>query len=85
MIYRGSRILANFTCNKAIDLQIHWPFYKLHCNFVIIWWPESENHWPGALGHCILEDLWYISCREPIKKETNTNEYAFALDALNQI
>ena len=29
------RILLNFTCHKATDLKIHWPFCKLHCNFVI--------------------------------------------------
>ena len=54
---RGSRMFPNFTCHKAIDLKIHWPLCKLQCNFVIIWWPESENYWSWASDHCILEAL----------------------------
>ena len=37
--------------------KIHWPFCKLDCSFVIIWWPDSENHWPWAPSHYILE-VW---------------------------
>ena len=46
-----------FTCHNAKYLKIHWLFCKLHCHFVIIWWPESENHWLWASGQCILESL----------------------------
>ena len=50
-------MFPNFTCHKAIDLKIHWPFCKLHCDFVTIWWFKFENHWPWASCHCILETL----------------------------
>ena len=43
MVVRDSRIFQNFTCYKAIVLKIHWPFCKLHCNFVNIWWPETTD------------------------------------------
>ena len=50
-------MFPNFICHKAIALKVDWPFCKLHCILVIFWWPESENHWPWASGHCILEAL----------------------------
>ena len=31
-----------FTCHMGIVLQIHCPFFKLHYNRVILWWPKSE-------------------------------------------
>ena len=34
---------------KEIDLKNHWPYFKFHCNFIIILWPE--NHWPWISGH----------------------------------
>ena len=52
---RGSRGFLNFSCHKTIYFKIHWPLSKLHCKFVIIWWPKSENYWPLELGHYILE------------------------------
>ena len=45
---RGSRMLPNFTCHKAVHLKIHWYF-------TIIWWPESKNHCLFASGHSVLE------------------------------
>ena len=54
---KDSGNIPYFTCHIAIDLNIHWPFYKLHCNFGINYLPEYENHWPGASGHCILGAL----------------------------
>ena len=41
-IYRPSRIFQHSTCHKETDLKIHWPFFKLHCNFIIICWPKFE-------------------------------------------
>ena len=41
-------MFSKFTYHKAIGLKIHWSFYKLYCNFVIILWPKSENHWHWA-------------------------------------
>ena len=53
-IIRGSRSFTKFAIRRTY-LKIHWPFYKFQCKFVIIWWPDWENHW--TLGHCILEVL----------------------------
>ena len=52
---RGSRFFPHFTCHEVIDLKIHWVFFKLHCNIVIIWQPECETHWSWTSDHCILE------------------------------
>ena len=30
---------------------------------VIIWWPVTENHWPRALAHWILEDVGFLQLR----------------------
>ena len=43
--------VQEFLPNFTLHLDIFWPFCKLQCNFFIIWWPESENHWPWASGH----------------------------------
>ena len=52
----------NILCHSCYVLQrfkyysnLCLSFCRLHCKFVIIWWPKSENHWPRAWGHCILE------------------------------
>ena len=58
---KAFRNFPNFTCPTARDLKMHCPLYKLQCNFVIIWWLESENHWSWASGHCILKALMNIS------------------------
>ena len=59
-----SIIFPNFTCQRAIYLKIHWLVCKLHYNFVIIWWPEFENHWPCTASHCVLEALLSKKNRE---------------------
>ena len=46
-------MFSDFTYHKAINLKIPCLFCKIHCNFVIICWPESENHWPWASDHSI--------------------------------
>ena len=60
-VCKGYRNFQIFIWLTAIYFKTDWPFCKLRCNFIIIWLPEYENHWPWALGHCIIDI--YVSDR----------------------